>query len=365
MRICMFDREESAAVCNSAVTVSGRRAEFEFSRYPPSRHWAFVLLVSWLLTATVTQAQGASTPSAPSGQSSESTLAPVKIAHVVHVLGFEDIKPGEHGSLILGRSTQFAGAKGTAEISSHSIVTFSIAHDNVALISGTKGLVAGMAPYGVGQVITVIRPGADSVSLLYRDKFDAIHGCIFSQPKGSGADVAKVLAEMKISTGQYPKTSQLGPAPEKSAASANDKIATDRPTPSIEVELPTESVGGVPSAFLIAEYEELFAQLTKSESFAHVWRQGDTRRSSSTLILRVNIEQFKEGSARARGLVPFTRATVIKTNTTLVDPTGQILFQKNIDGAKRMRGESLDVTSGLAKKISKELQRDLESRAGH
>ncbi len=74
-------------------------------------------------------------------------------------------------------------------------------------------------------------------------------------------------------------------------------------------------------------------------------------------MLHVNIEEFKKGSARSRGVLPFTGATIVKTNVSLVDLSGQTIFQKDIEGSKRTQGESLEAINSLAKKIRKELQK--------
>jgi hypothetical protein len=88
-----------------------------------------------------------------------------------------------------------------------------------------------------------------------------------------------------------------------------------------------------------------------------VWRAGDTRRTPDTLVLHVDIEDWKKGSARGRGLGPFTGATVIKSSITLEDRSGRRVFHGKVGGTKRMKGESLEVTNSLAKRVRKALEK--------
>ncbi len=324
-----------------------------------SLHSAHVALAIWLLLpAAGLWAQGQEPSVSRSASSSLPASDPkeTRLKHVVHVVGLRDVKAGASGDLTFDKSMMlFSAGADSVAIPRMSILAFSISHDNVALISGTKGKLAGMAPYGVGQAITAIRPSADTLTLLYRDSSSAIHGCILILPKGAGDAVVTALADAKILPTEYPKSGQFGLTEGALRTTPASNAEIKRSKPSVEVDLLTESADGVPSAFPIAEYEELISQLTDSGLFEKVWRQGDTRRNSGTLVLQVNINELKTGSARSRGLVPFTGATVIKTNVTLVDSSGRTVFQQNIKGSKRMRGESLDATASLAKEIRKEL----------
>jgi hypothetical protein len=326
------------------------------------------ILTAGLLFATGLCAFGQQSPTPPRPPSplSESDSSPLRLEHVAHIVGLEGLKPNTTGDLTFDKvKLSFRAGEHSVSIPLRSIVAFSISHDDVALIGGAKGTVAAMAPYGVGQVISAIRPSADTFTFLYRDSFHAIHGSILILPKGTGDNVVTALAEAKITPSEYPRSGEFA-----SAERATEVSPLDRPGPapsksSVQVGLLTESVDGIPSAFPVAEYEELVSQLTDSGLFAKVWRQGDIRRDPGALVLHVNVEALKKGSARSRGLVPFTGATVIKTNVTLVDLSGRTVFQANVEGSKRMRGESLDATASLAKKVRKELQKAPDFGSSH
>ena len=324
-------------------------------------HGSHAALATWLLLfaagSSAVGQQPVVTSRSPS-LSAASEREPVELQHVVHVVGLEAVKPGASGDLIFDRAKLlFRAGETSASIAHRSILAFSIEHDDAALIKGTKGMIAGMAPYGVGQVFTAIRPSVDVLTLLYRDDFHAVHGSILILPKGEGDTVEAALAKVKLSPTEYPKSGRLGPEEMTPATAQEKRTEGEHVKPSVVVNLLTESVDGVPPEFPVAEYEELIAQLTDSGLFANVWRQGDVRKRPDALVLHVNVEAMKKGSARSRGLVPFTGATVIKSTITLVDASGQTAFQANVEGTKRMRGESLDATNSLAKKVRKELEK--------
>jgi hypothetical protein len=290
-------------------------------------------------------------------QSSEQSGS-LEIHHVVNVLGFGNLKPESKGNLVIdGSRMTFSNGKSHAEVSLHLIQAFSIRHDNVALIGGTKGMVAGMAPYGAGQAITVIRPGVDTLTLLYMGDDHAVHGAVLLLPKGKGDKVTGVLVKAGVSSRDYPQTGQTSSSQAGSIGALKlvKDVAEAQGRRSVQVALPTESVDGIPPQFPIGLYEELVAQLSKSGMFENVWRQGDGRADSDVLTLHVDIVQVKKGSARLRGLVPFAAPTVIKARIRLTDASNRVLLDKDMNGAERLRGENIAATKHLSQKIKKEL----------
>jgi hypothetical protein len=282
---------------------------------------------------------------------------PVRIENVVHIVGLEE-KPGTTGDLTFDEKAMNFDAHGHSTAIPHrSILAFSIVHDNKPLISGTKGKLAEAAPYGVGFAVTMSRPSVETLTLFYRDSYRAIHGCILVLPKDTGERVASALASVKLSPTDYPKTGNLMPSETQHEPGTQIAPASRLTIPSVEVTLPSERVDGIPSAFPVAVFENLIEQLTQSRLFAHVWRAGDIRITPDTLVLHVDIENWKNGSARGRGLGPFTGATVIKSSVTLEDASGRTVFQGEVDGAKRTNGESLEATNSLAKHARKALEK--------
>ncbi len=118
-----------------------------------------------------------------------------------------------------------------------------------------------------------------------------------------------------------------------------------------------DSLFGIPSAVPAAVFENVVEQLTQSGRFSHVWRAGDIRSTPDTLVLRLNVEGWKQGSARGRGFGPFTGATDIQSSVRLEDRSGRVIFQGKAGGSKRTDGENLDAANGLAKHVRKALEK--------
>ncbi len=321
------------------------------------------LLVCLLLPAihSRTNAQ-----SAPSGDAASrlAQSSPVRIEDIVNVIGLED-KPGGIGYLTVDEKAMILNIHGhSTAIPLHSILAFSVAHDDKSLIRGVKGQLAEAAPYGVGAVITSIRPSTDVLTVFYMDAEGAVQGCVLVLPKDTGKSVISALASAGISPMNYPRIGKTGNLTTAETRREPETHVAPTPTrPSIEVALPSESVDGIPPAFVAAVFEDLIQQLTQSGLFAHVWREGDVRTTPDTLVLHSDLESWKKGSACQRGLVPFTGATLIKTRITLANASGRTVFQSEVDGSKRTKGESLDVAKSLAKHVRKAVEKTPELQA--
>jgi len=315
------------------------------------------LLASLLLLAVDSNAQAPQLSASAEHSSHLTQPILVRIENVVHIVGLVD-KPGATGELGFDeKAMTFDVHDHSTAIPLRSILAFSILHGDRAFISGAKGTLAQAAPYGIGFAVTMTRPSVETLTLFYSDSYRAIHGWILVLPKDTGERVVFALAGAGLSPTDYPKTGGLKSSEPQSEPEAQMAAASSLTKPSVEVTLPSESVGDIPSAFPAAVYEDLMEQLTQSGIFAHVWRAGDTRRTPDTLVLHVDIEDWKKGSARGRGLGPFTGATVMKSNVTLEDRSGRRVFQGKVGGAKRMKGESLEVTNSLAKRVRKALEK--------
>ena len=315
------------------------------------------LLASLLLRAVDSNAQVPQLPASAEHSSHLTQPIPVRIENVIHIVGLVD-KPGATGELGFDEKAMTFGVHDhSTAIPLRSILAFSILRGDRALISGAKGTLAQAAPYGIGFAVAMTRPSVETLTLFYSDSYRAIRGCILVLPKDTGERVVSAFTGVGLSPTDYPKTGGLKSSEPQRESGSQMTAASSLPKPSVEVTLPPESVGGIPSAFSAAVYEDLMEQLTQSGLFAHVWRAGDTRRTPDTLVLHVDIEDWKKGSARGRGLGPFTGATVMKSSVTLEDRSGRRVFQGKVGGAKRMKGESLEVTNSLAKHVRKALEK--------
>lgn len=314
--------------------------------------YRFIVCVFAVVIASASVPLGAQTSEVlPPAAPTESAL---HIQHVIHLVGLGDLKGGSSGDLAVGREQLiFTTASSRAEIRLRSIKAFSMSHDDGPLIRGTKGAIASMTPYGVGQAVTLVRPAADTFTLVYTDNRQAVHGSVLVLPKGKGDQVSAALAKTGLTPRDYPQSGPI-PAGQISRKALKQDIEKQWGS-SIRVMLLTESVPGIPTAFPVATYEDLVSQLTSSMIFQKVWRQGDMRADADVLALHVNILEFKKGNARIRGLIPFVAPTVLKAKIQITDRTNKVIFSKQINAATRMHGENISVTKSFAKKVKSEL----------
>jgi hypothetical protein len=313
------------------------------SRIAPLRQFAFALLLAAFLL---------NTDSAAKAQYAGSSAKPVHIGDVIHVLGFGE-KSGGVGDLSINEQTVTFTAHGrSSAIPLKSIVALSTVHGDKPLLTGAKGKVAQALPYGVGFIMTMSRPGADTLTILYEDSSSAIHGAVLVLPKDSEEQFSPALEQ---EAHDYPMSGVLT-LEEPLAAPPSPQLSGRTGKPDIEVALPSESVAGIPSAIPVAIYEEVIEQLTASGLFAHVWRAHDTHKAANSLVLHLDLNGWKQGSARGRGFGPFTGATEIQCSIKVEDGAHRSVFEGSAKGSKRLNGENLEATIGLAKHVRKELE---------
>ncbi|HEY0162992.1 MAG TPA: hypothetical protein VGB69_09965, partial [Edaphobacter sp.] len=318
-----------------------RVSSFRFLRFASP----VVLLTGVLSHVASSAAQSPVTAAASDVASRPMSPTPIRIEGVVHVVGFDD-KPGGAGDLSLKEGVMTFHVHGRSpNVPLDSIVQVSTAHGDKPLLNGAKEKFAQAAPYGIGFAVTMSRPRAEVVTLLYRDSSQAMHGAVLVLPKGSDQ---QIVSAMNIQPVEYPKTGSV-------SAVASQPVPAEPPAgaakPDIEVALPSESIDGIPSSVPVTIYEEVIAQLTQSGLFAHVWRAGDVHRPAGSLILHLDLDGWKQGSARGRGFGPFTGATEIQSAIRVEDGSGKVIFTEHVKGSKRLNGESLEATNGLVKHV--------------
>ncbi len=296
---------------------------------------------------------GARAQQAPETAPRTAPTTPVHMEGVIHVVGFDD-KSGGVGDLSVDAEAITLHVHGKSPaILLDSILAFSTAHGDKPLLNGAKSQIAQAAPYGIGFAVTMTRPKAETLTLLYKDRTNAIHGTVLVLPKDADRQFASA---MRLQATNYPRTGAVIPA-DLQQAPYSAEPTTGATKPEIEVAIPSESIDGIPSAVPVTIYEEVIEQLTQSGLFAHVWRAGDVRRPATRLILHLDLDAWKQGNARSRGFGPLTGATQIQSGIKLEDNAGHVVFEGSSKGSKRMKGENLDATIGLAKHVRKALEK--------
>jgi hypothetical protein len=290
----------------------------------------------------------------PVPNQSAHTLA---LPEVVHVRGLGDISLLSKGDLHVEKDKLWFTSQGAREeVALSTVRSFSIEHDTVPLMRGMKGQLAGAAPYGVGEAFKMVRTAVDTLTFVYTDNNQGMHGAVLLLPKGTGASAADILTQSGIKQESYLRGEtqfSLDQTKEPVAPETDSAVHKSR---SIEVQLPTKSIEGVPDGFPVAVYEELLAELVKSGQFEHVWRQGDIRsRESHPYILRISVDGFKLGNPRKRAIMPLMGASQIKAKVQCLNSAETTLLDTNLTGTVRMKPENMDVTHDLCKKIKKSL----------
>jgi hypothetical protein len=310
------------------------------------------------LALVLSIAMGAATaamPGAARAQIMAAGDAPMEIDGVVNIIGFDGVKPNSGGRLTFGNNgIAFVDGKTTGSIPFEAIRSFSIEHSNKGLMRGIKGTLAGFAPQGAGQLYSAIRPGAETVSLLYTDRNHALHGAVLIVPKKRRDDVLDAFAR----AGLAPGNPAMADAPDVSGRITHHPMAPGE-RPSVHVTLPDSSAQGLPAAYVAGIYEELNAQLARSGLFERVWRQGDVRANSDALVLTMNISRMKKGNAGVRGAIPVVGMvagkTLIEADVRLADASGGVLWEQKVKGSKRTPGESMAATRSLAQRVGSAL----------
>lgn len=285
------------------------------------------------------------------------SLSPIVVDKAINIIGVEGAKENESGRLtFLEGAVTFLTDKTTSVIPIAAIRSVAVDHTSKPLLRGVAGTLAGLAPNGGGQVYGAIRPGAEMLTIFYEDGDDALHGAVMLLSKSSKPAVIRAFARVGV---PIVESSQIHdgldrPVPQFRKASLYPSSGETRPT--VMVTLPENDAVAVPTAITASAYEQLVAQSAKSGLFGTVWRQGDRRANRGTLRMTVRITGFKKGNAGVRGAIPvagmIAGKTLITANVSLIDASGALLLDKEVEGSKRMMGESIGATKSLAQRVT-------------
>jgi hypothetical protein len=133
------------------------------------------LSLFWLLTLPTCQ-----------GHAQDEIAAP----HAHLVLGLETVKPNAKGKLTLaGGALHFDAGKANGQIPIAAIEDVFTGDDSRPALGGTLGTISMFGPYGSGRFLSLFRAKIDVLTIEYRDANGALHGAIFSMPKGEAAKV--------------------------------------------------------------------------------------------------------------------------------------------------------------------------------
>ena len=122
----------------------------------------------------------------------------------------------------------------------------------------------------------------------------------------------------------------------------------------IQVEPVQAEEGQLPPDFSMAIYENLIAQLVKTDKFQQVFRKGDRQAEGvpNLLVLHMTLLKFDRGSQTKRAVTTVGGATKVKVNLKVSTRDGNALVEKDVQGTVRFFGENMKATYDLAKDIA-------------
>src|ERR1700739_4366332 len=122
-------------------------------------------------------------------------------------------------------------------------------------------------------------------------------------------------------------------------------FAADKPDASawaIQVEPVQAEEGQLPAEFSMAIYEDLLAQLVKSNKFQRVYRHGDHEAKTipNLLILHMTLLNFERGNETERAVTTVKGLTKVQVRLKVAPRDGAVLVEKDVQGTVRFFGEN-------------------------
>jgi hypothetical protein len=149
-----------------------------------------------------------STPHLFGQRSGPATASPVNgTTRATHVLGLEQVKRGAKGRLtIADKALRFESGASVSTISIPSIEDIFTGEESQELVRGKTGVVVELAmPYESSRVVSLLASKKiDDLTVEYRDSNGALHGVIFTLPKGKAPALKRLLVAQGAHAGKPP-----------------------------------------------------------------------------------------------------------------------------------------------------------------
>lgn len=108
----------------------------------------------------------------------------------VHLMGLTGVKDNAKGTLSVENGClHFARGKASTDIGATSIRDVLTGTDTRKSVGKTVGLVSMAAPYGGGRFLSLFRSKIDTLTILYLDPDESLHGVIFTMPAGTAEGI--------------------------------------------------------------------------------------------------------------------------------------------------------------------------------
>ena len=141
-------------------------------------------------------------------------------------------------------------------------------------------------------------------------------------------------------------------------SSTDGKSRSARPW-SVQVDRVDPGDVGLDLSFGAAIYENLLEELTKTDQFKQVFRNGDRNANDvpGMLILKTTVQKYTPGSETRRAVTTVSGATNLSVRFQLVTREGQVVQEHVVDGNVRFIGGNLRATHNVAHNVAATLKK--------
>ena len=214
-------------------------------------------------------------------------------------------------------------------------------------------------PNGNGAASSAfVHSRVDMLTVVYRDSSGGLHAAVFALPKNYGDGMLAALIAQGGHVGQADKNTAFAAAVSTGTGNQRTKLSA---AAAIVVEPVGAGATKIPAEFRMAIYENLVEQLRESGMFRQVYRSGDGEagKNSELMTLRTTVEEFQEGSERARELSYYAFGrTKITVDAQVLDHDGKVLVNDKVSGRVLALVENLSASHFVAENIRRRLSKN-------
>ena len=302
-----------------------------------------VLLVTCCGAALMAQNQGGTV--SPSGSA----------VRVTHILGFETISNNANGELSIQEHTlRFRKGDGAmAQVSVDSIQDLTLGVQDKQMGGTAAALGKAATPYGGGRLISLFsHKKYDTLTVEYLDSNGGFHGAVFQLDKGQGQGLKDEL----VAEGAHVTNGESQSTKANAAEAKNESILAQ--AWSVQVDKVDPGDVNIEPAFRAAIYENLLVELAKTQQFKQVFRGGDRNASGpKVLILKTTVQKYTPGSETRRAVTTVSGATKLNVRSQILNPEGQVVLERVVEGDVRFFGGNLRATHNLARNVAETLKK--------
>ena len=302
-----------------------------------------VLLVTGCSAALMAQNPGGAV--SPSGSA----------VRVTHVLGFEGIPNNANGELSIQEHTlRFQKGDGAmAQVGVDSIQDLSLGVEDKQVGGTAAALGRAATPYGGGRLISLFsHKKYDTLTVDYLDPNGGFHGAVFQLEKGQGQGLKDEL----VAQGAHVTNGESRPTKTNASDAKSESILAQ--AWSVQVEKVDPGDVNIEPAFRAAIYENLLVELAKTKQFKQVFRGGDRNASGpGLLILKTTVQKYTPGSETRRAVTTVSGATKLNVQSQMLNPEGQVVLERVVEGDVRFFGGNLRATHNLARNVAETLKK--------